>query len=100
MNMKRLRSKPLQAGDRVVMKVAVPLRDYFYCQWLDHGRYHSADILAGTIGVVIVSHTPCVTKRAGEPYFANVDVEVAPGQVVRVRPLHSQIKRVTNSAQQ
>ena len=58
MNMKGLRSKPLQAGDRVVMKVA------------------------------------------GEPYFANVDVEVAPRHVVRARPLHSQIKRVNNSAQQ
>lgn len=84
----------IKDGDTVELRVAVPLKDYVYCAWLGHGQYHSADILAGTRGVVIRSHTPCVTNRVGEAYFANVDVDVGDGQIVRIRPLHSQIKVV------
>lgn len=86
----------LQAGDLVALKVVVPVKDYFYCVWLGgRGQYHSADLLPGTMGVVIRSHTPSVFKSAKEPYFANVDVEVAPGQIVRVRPFHSEIKKAS-----
>ena len=85
----------IKDGDTVELRVAVPLKDYFYCAWLDRGQYHSADILPGTRGKVIRSHTPCVTTRAGEPYFANIDVDFGAGQIVRIRPLHSQIKLVS-----
>ena len=38
----------IKDGDTVELRVAVPLKDYFYCAWLDRGQYHAADMLPGT----------------------------------------------------
>lgn len=88
----------LKDGDIVQFLVAVKVPEYvFYGDTHPIGdrSWSSGSILPGATGKVARARTPKVTKLKGDgDYFANVDVEMPDGKVVRVRPDHSEIRKV------
>ena len=87
----------LKNGDNVVLKENIRVDGYWHDDTFNpFGSWDFAHALKGTVGVIVTARTPCVQRKNGELYFANVDV-ILSGVKFRVRPFHSQIKRVKKS---
>jgi len=87
----------LKDGDEVQLTEHAPVDGYWYDeQYAPCGNWQRCVVLAGAKGRVVHARTPWVQSPEGRArYFANIDVTMANGEVLRVRMPHGALRRLT-----
>lgn len=87
----------LRDGDLVELTAPVRIDGYWLPNPHGRGSWDAGHMLPGVVGKVVKARTPCVFRRTEQDpaYFANVDVDVPGHGIIRIRPFHHEVRRVS-----